>query len=57
MLFCAQVSALVVAEFKDSTLSGATLNTVGAATELGGDVTVLVAGNGASSLLVCVLGC
>lgn len=41
-----QISTLVVAEFRNQSLSGATLNTVGAARELGGEVTVLVAGDG-----------
>lgn len=41
---CGQISTLVVAEFKNQVLSGSTLNTVGAAAELGGDITVLVAG-------------
>ena len=40
----AQISTLVVAEHKNQVLSGATLNTVGAAAELGGEITVLVAG-------------
>ncbi|KAK9811136.1 hypothetical protein WJX73_005973 [Symbiochloris irregularis] len=54
-----QISTLVVAEFKDSVLSGATLNTVGAASELGGEVTVLVAGSKVapvSNLVRCIEG-
>ena len=41
------MTTLVIAEHDGATLKGATLNTVAAATALGGDVHVLVAGSGA----------
>ena len=37
------MSVLVIAEHDNATLKGATLNTVTAATKIGGDVVVLVA--------------
>ena len=40
------MSVLVIAEHDNATLKGATLNTVTAATRIGGDVVVLVAGSG-----------
>ena len=40
------MSVLVIAEHDNATLKGATLNTVTAATAIGGDVVVLVAGSG-----------
>ena len=40
------MSVLVIAEHDNATLKGATLNTVTAATKIGGDVVVLVAGSG-----------
>ena len=43
------MSVLVVAEHDNATLKGATLNTVTAATKIGGDVVVLVAGSGCAA--------
>lgn len=43
------MSVLVVAEHDNSDIAPATLNTVTAAAEIGGDVTVLVAGSGSSA--------
>ncbi len=43
------MSVLVVAEHDSSEIAPATLNTVTAAAEIGGDVTVLVAGSGSSA--------
>jgi electron transfer flavoprotein alpha subunit len=43
------MSVLVVAEHDNSEIAPATLNTVTAAAEIGGDVTVLVAGSGSSA--------
>jgi len=40
------MSILVVAEHDNATIKGATLNTVAAAQKIGGDITVLVAGQG-----------
>jgi len=45
----AEINALVVAEHDNQTVRPATLNTVTAAAQLGGQVTVLVAGSGAQS--------
>ncbi|MDD3328441.1 MAG: FAD-binding protein [Zoogloea sp.] len=42
------MTILVVAEHDNASLKGATLNTISAATKLGGDVVVLVAGSGAA---------
>lgn len=44
------MTILVIAEHDNAQLKGATLNTVAAAAKLGGDVHVLVAGNGASAV-------
>src|SRR3954466_14004396 len=41
------MSTLVIAEHDNATLKGATLNTITAATQVGGDVHVLVAGSNA----------
>ncbi len=43
------MSVLVIAEHDNATLKGATLNTVTAATKIGGDVVVLVAGSGCAA--------
>ena len=43
------MSVLVVAEHDNSDIAPATLNTVTAAAEIGGDITVLVAGSGSSA--------
>ena len=43
------MSILVVAEHDNNEIKGSTLNTVTAATEIGGDVSVLVAGSESSS--------
>ena len=43
------MSVLVVAEHDNSEIAPATLNTVTAAGQIGGDVTVLVAGSGSSA--------
>ena len=40
------MAILVIAEHDNATLKGATLNTITAATKIGGDVEVLVAGAG-----------
>src|SRR5690606_41428778 len=40
------MSVLVIAEHDNAALRGSTLNTIGAASKIGGDVTVLVAGSG-----------
>ena len=40
------MAILVIAEHDNATLKGATLNTITAATKIGGDVEVLVAGSG-----------
>jgi electron transfer flavoprotein alpha subunit len=48
-VFCCrflQVSTLVVVEHKSGQVAAPTLNTVSAATQLGGDVTALVGGSG-----------
>lgn len=44
------MSVLVIAEHDNAQLKGATLNVVAAATKIGGDVHVLVAGNGAQAV-------
>jgi electron transfer flavoprotein alpha subunit len=44
------MSILVVAEHDNQALNGATLNTIAAASEIGGDVTVLVAGQNCSAV-------
>lgn len=43
------MSILVIAEHDNATLKGATLNTIAAAKAIGGDITVLVAGQGAQA--------
>lgn len=43
------MSVLVIAEHDNATLKGATLNTITAATAIGGDVVVLVAGSGCAA--------
>lgn len=43
------MSILVIAEHDNASLKGATLNAVAAAAEIGGDITVLVAGKGCSA--------
>jgi len=43
------MTTLVIAEHDGATIKGATLNTVAAATQIGGDVHVLVAGSGAAA--------
>ena len=43
------MSILVIAEHDNASLKGATLNTVAAAKEIGGDITVLVAGSNCSA--------
>jgi len=44
------MSTLVIAEHDNAELHGSTLNTVAAATQMGGDVNVLVAGSGAGDV-------
>jgi len=44
------MAALVIAEHDNATLKGATLNTITAAAQTGGDVTVLVAGSGCEAV-------
>lgn len=44
------MSILVVAEHDNQALNGATLNTIAAASEIGGDITVLVAGQNCSAV-------
>jgi electron transfer flavoprotein alpha subunit len=44
------MSVLVIAEHDNAVLKAATLNTVTAATQLGGDITVLVAGHGCGAV-------
>jgi electron transfer flavoprotein alpha subunit len=44
------MTILVIAEHDNAQLKGATLNTVAAASKLGGDIHVLVAGNGAKAV-------
>lgn len=44
------MSILVIAEHDNSSLKGATLNTVAAAQEIGGDIDILVAGSGCASV-------
>ncbi|MAD44016.1 MAG: electron transfer flavoprotein subunit alpha [Oceanospirillaceae bacterium] len=44
------MSILVIAEHDNATLKGATLNTITAATQIGGDVEVLVAGSGCAAV-------
>lgn len=44
------MSVLVYAEHDNASLKGATLNTVAAAKEIGGDITVLVAGSGCAAV-------
>lgn len=44
------MSILVIAEHDNASLKGATLNTVAAAKEIGGDVTILVAGSGCAAV-------
>ena len=44
------MTILVVAEHDNASLKGATLNTVGAAAKLGGDLAILVVGSGAGSV-------
>ena len=41
------MTALVIAEHDNTTVKGATLNTVAAASQMGGDVHVLIAGHNA----------
>ncbi|MCX7278038.1 MAG: electron transfer flavoprotein subunit alpha/FixB family protein, partial [Burkholderiales bacterium] len=43
------MTALVIAEHDNASLKGATLNTVAAATQCGGDVHVLIAGSNAGA--------
>ena len=43
------MSILVLAEHDNASLKGATLNTIAAAKEIGGDITVVVAGSGAQA--------
>ncbi|CAA0089261.1 Electron transfer flavoprotein subunit alpha [Zhongshania aliphaticivorans] len=43
------MSILILAEHDNASIKGATLNTVAAAKEIGGDITVLVAGEGCSA--------
>ena len=45
------MSILVIAEHDNSTLKGATLNTITAATGLNGDISLLVAGSNISSVV------
>lgn len=45
-------STLVVAEHDNNALKGGTLNAVTAATKLGGDVSLLVAGSGCAKVLI-----
>ncbi|MCK9687163.1 electron transfer flavoprotein subunit alpha/FixB family protein, partial [Comamonadaceae bacterium BS-T2-15] len=44
------MTTLVIAEHDNATLKGATLNTITAATQVGGDVHVLVAGSNAGAV-------
>ena len=44
------MSILVVAEHDNSSLKGATLNTLAAAAKMGGDISVLVAGQDCSAV-------
>ena len=44
------MSILVVAEHDNSEIKGSTLNTVTAASEIGGDISILVAGSESSSV-------
>ncbi|MFN4052250.1 MAG: electron transfer flavoprotein subunit alpha/FixB family protein [Acinetobacter junii] len=44
------MSILVIADYNNQTLNGATLNVVAAAQKIGGDITVLVAGSGAQAV-------
>ena len=44
------MSILVVADHDNAALQPATLNTIAAATEIGGDITVLVAGSGSAAV-------
>ena len=44
------MSILVIAEHDNTSLKAATLNTVAAAAEVGGDITVLVAGGGCEAV-------
>jgi electron transfer flavoprotein alpha subunit len=50
------MTSLVIAEHDNAHLKGATLNTVAAAAKLGGDVHVLVAGNGAKAVAEAACG-
>ena len=43
------MSVLVIAEHDNATVKGATLNTVAAAAQMGGDVHVLIAGHNAGA--------
>ena len=43
------MSVLVIADHDNAALKNATLNAIGAATKIGGDVVVLVAGSGCDS--------
>jgi electron transfer flavoprotein alpha subunit len=43
------MSILVIAEHDNASLGGATLNTVTAAKQIGGDIDLLIAGNGCSA--------
>ena len=45
------MSILVIAEHDNSNLKGATLNTVAAAKEIGSDITLLIAGTSADSVI------
>ena len=45
------MSILVIAEHDNSSLKGATLNTVTAATGLNGNITLLIAGSNISSVI------
>ena len=49
------MSILVIAEHDNKSLKGATLNTVAAATELSGDVTMIVAGSDIDNVVTCLL--
>ena len=44
------MSVLVLAEHNNAELNPATLNTITAASEIGGDITVLVAGSGCAAV-------
>ena len=44
------MSILVIAEHDNNELKGSTLNTVTAASEIGGDISILVAGSNSSTV-------